>query len=172
MEKNTKSLYLTYGITISLISIVLELITRFTHQYSNIWLGIIGIVVFLGGIILCCLAYSKQMAGQVTFGNLFAIGFKATSVFVVITIIWFLIEAFVIFPDLKAETINFIREYMLKKGISEDLIDAQLKIRTDHFYLIEIGSKLLGGALVGAIAALIGAAVSKKVPKNADPFQQ
>ena len=71
------------GLIISLILIFIGLIIYFTGQMENKALSYIQYVVFLGGIIWSCISFAKQMKGNVTFGNVFAHGFKTTALFAI-----------------------------------------------------------------------------------------
>ena len=78
MEKQVMSSAVK-GLMIGLALIVISLVIILTKQENNKSLGFISIAVALGGIIWACLTYGTQMDGNVTFGNIFSHGFKASA---------------------------------------------------------------------------------------------
>ena len=67
------------GFVISLVLIIYGLIIYFVDQMQHQELSYVQYAIFLAGIIWACISYSKQMNANVTFGNLFAHGFKTTA---------------------------------------------------------------------------------------------
>lgn len=172
MNKKNKDYY-SYAIVIALILIVLDIIKFLTRQLSNTYLSLATMLALIAGAIIICWRFSKKNSGNVTFGNVFAYGFKAIMLVIVIYLIWFLLEAFVIFPNYKDVMLELQRQLTLKYvKVDEAVLDQQMKINSDHFYLIHIGGLIFGTAILGAIGSLIGAAVAKKNPQADNPFQQ
>ena len=87
-----------YGLVISIVLIIFGLIIQFTNQFQNKTLGYVSYAVLLIGIIIACVNYAKQMNGNVTYGNVFAHGFKTTAVVIVIMAIYTALALKVIFP--------------------------------------------------------------------------
>lgn len=107
------------------------------------------------------------MNNQVTFGNVFAHGFKMSAVIAVILIIWSVLSILVIFPEIKEKAIETARQQMEDGGkMSESQIDQALEITRKFFMVFVIGGALLGTLIIGAIASLIGAGIAKKKPVN------
>ncbi len=157
------------GVIITLILIVFGLIIYFTNQTQNQALGSVQYLIFLAGIIWACISYSKQMNANVTFGNLFAHGFKTTAVVTVLILIYSIIALKFLFPDIVDKSIETSRQKMEQSGkLSDNQIDQQLSMIKDHFTLFAAAGIIIFFAVVGAISSLIGAAVAKKKPQ--DPF--
>ena len=93
-------LILSLLIIISLILIVFGLVLYFTNQYMNKTLSYIQYVILLGGIIWSCNTYGKQMNGNVTFGNVFAHGFKTTAFVAAVIAVYTLLAVKFIFPEM------------------------------------------------------------------------
>ena len=89
------------GLIISLVLIVFGLILYFTNQYMNKGLSYIQYVILLGGIIWSCQTYAKQMNGNVTFGNVFAHGFKTTAFVAALIAVYTLVAVKFLFPEIK-----------------------------------------------------------------------
>ena len=157
------------GIIITLILIVYGLVLYFTNQMMNKSLSYAQYLILIAGLIWSCVSYSNQLNANVTFGNLFAHGFKTTAVVTVLIIIYTVIALKFLFPDIVDKTLEMSRQEMEKAGsISDSQIDQQLNMVRDNFMLFAIAGILIFFAIVGAIGSLIGAAVAKKRPQS--PF--
>lgn len=165
--------YYSYAIVIALILIVLDIVKFLAKQLSNTYLSVATTLTIIVGAVIVCWRFSKKNNGNVTFGNVFAYGFKTIMLVVVIYLVWFLLEAFIIFPNYKEVMLELQRQLTLKYvKVDEAVLDKQMKLNSDHFYLIHIGGLIFGTAILGAIGSLIGAAVAKKNPQAGNPFQQ
>ncbi len=159
------------GIIISLILIVYGLIIYFVDGMQHPALAYVQYALFLAGIIWACVSYSKQLDANVTYGNLFAHGFKTSAVITVIVLIYTVLAFNVLFPDMVDKSIEMSRQKLEASGkLSDRQIDQQLTMMKDHFTLFAVVGVIIGFAVLGLISSLIGAAVAKKNPK--DPFNQ
>jgi hypothetical protein len=157
------------GVIISLILIVYGLIIYFVDKMQHPELSYIQYVFFLVGIIWACISYSNQMSANVTFGNVFAHGFKTTAVITVITLLYTILAFKVLFPDMVDKSIEVTRHKMEADGkASDSQIEQTVTMMKDHFTLFAVVGIIIGSAIIGAVSSLIGAAVAKKKPQ--DPF--
>jgi hypothetical protein len=161
--------HITKGFILALILIIVSLAGHLLNIDLEQWYGWISLGIFLIGIIWGVNFYGKQMNNNVTFGNLFAHGFKMTAVVICITFLYTLLSLYVLFPD----SIDKIVQKGIDKAIQEG------KMTTDqeqaNYPMIKkittislIAGVVLIDAVIGAIGALIGAAITKKNPQ--DPF--
>jgi hypothetical protein len=110
------------------------------------------------------------MDGNVTFGNVFAHGFKVTAAVAAILSIYTFFAFKFIYPEMIDLSLDEARKNMEAKGnMSSDQVDQSVAMVRKFFIPFAIGGILIGTALIGAIAALIGAGVAKK---NPNPFVQ
>ena len=152
------------GITIALILIVISLAGYFMGMLTNSAFGWIGYAVFIIGIIVSINIYGKQINHVSTFGNYFVHGFKVTAIITVIMILFMVIFNFA-FPEVKELFFDKAREDMLKAGnVSEEQIQQGLEITRKFYMVFSIGGTLLGYMFFGTLAALVGAAITKKQP--------
>lgn len=158
------------GLIISLILIVFGLVLYFTDQYMNKSLGYIQYAIILAGIIWGCTTYSNQLNNNVTFGNLFAHGFKITAVFTVILVVYTVLSLKVLFPEMTDKILEQTTSELEKQNMSEEQIDQAMSITKKFFVPFAIGGVLVGYMFIGAISSLLGAAIAKKNPQ--DPFVQ
>ncbi len=156
----------TKGILIALVLIIIALATYFLNIQANGPLQWIGYIVFLGGIIWSVMSYGKQINHNSTFGNYFAHGFKVAALVTAIMIIYVIIFI-VLFPEFKEKAIVEARKSMqAKNNLTEEQINTGLEMTRKFFMVFLVGGTLLGYLLFGALASLIGAAVTKKQPNN------
>lgn len=160
------------GLFISLVLIVYSLIVYFTGQSTNRSLSWLQLCVLIGGLIYACVTFAKEKEGNVTFGNVFAHGFKANAAVIVIMVIYTVIALKFLFPEMVDLAMNQARADMEKKGnLSESDIENGINFGKKFFLPFAIGGIVLGFGIVGAIGSLIGAAVAKKNP-NYNPLQE
>lgn len=157
------------GFIISLILIVYGLIIYFVDGMKHPELSYVQYVLFLAGIIWACVSYSNQLNANVTFGNLFAHGFKTTAVITVIVLLYTILAFKVLFPEMIDKSIEMSRQKMEADGkASDSQIDQTISMMREHYVLFAIVGVIVGFAIIGAISSLIGAAIAKKKPQ--DPF--
>src|SRR5688572_3425319 len=157
------------GVIISLLLIVLSLIAYFTGQDTASWNRWLTNLILFAGIIWACISYGKQLNNNVTFGNVFAHGFKVSAIVTLISI-FFTILFFLFFPEVKEKALEMARAEMEKGGkASDEQIDQAIDITRRFFYVMAIGFIMFAYMIVGTIASLIGAAITKKDPRP--PFE-
>lgn len=161
------------GLILSLISIVFSIvmfvaIPDMEQQQKFSW---ISYIIIVGGLIWACITYANDMKHNVTFGNVFAHGFKVTAVLASITVIYTVLAVTVIFPEMKDKALDMARKQMeTNQDLSESQIDQALEMTQKFFIPFAIGGALIGTLIIGCIGSLIGAAIAKKNP-HPTPFE-
>ncbi len=159
------------GIIITLLLIVFCLIIYFTGQIEYKALSYLQYVILFGGILWTCIYYAKQMNSNVTFGNVFAHGFKTTAVIAALMAVYTFIAVKFLFPDIIDKSLDMAKKQMESKGsLSDEQVQQSLDMVRKFFVPFAMGGILVMFALIGVIASLIGAAVAKKNPQP--PFAQ
>lgn len=170
MEERKPISHVTAGLIIAALLVVYSIIINFMGLTQNQSLGLLQYALIIGGLVYFVTQWGKAHDYTLSFGNLFAYGFKATAVFTIINIV-FLIIFFLVFPEMKEKTFEMAREQMEKNpNVSEDQIEQGIDIARRFFWVGLVGGTMFFMILVGAIGSLIGAAVTKKRPNN--PFDQ
>jgi hypothetical protein len=157
------------GLIISLVLIVLSVAAQLMNFDTESWYRWLANILLFGGIIASCIIYAKQMNGNVTFGNVFANGFKTAAVVTCITLL-FTVILFLVMPELKQRFFEIAAREAEKAGATDDIIEKQQALLKKMFWVFIIGGIMVTYLIVGAIASLIGAAAAKKNPQS--PFQQ
>ncbi len=119
------------------------------------------------GIMLSSRFYAKQMDGNVTFGNVFAEGFKTTAVIIVLSSICTIISLKLIFPGIVDKLVEAGKMEMKKEGGSSDeQIKTYFEGMRGFMVPIIMGYIIFFFGLVGALGSLAGAATAKKNTGN------
>lgn len=170
MEEKKPISHIVAGLTIAAILVVYSILLNYMDLSQNQSMGWLSYIILVGGLILFINLYGKAKNNQVTFGNLFSYGFKATAIITLIMIA-FIIIFFMAFPEFKDKIVDAAREGMEKQGkMTDDQIDQGLEMFEKNFILFSAGGALFMYLILGAIGSLIGAAITKKQPRN--PFDQ
>lgn len=156
----------TKGFVIALILIILALGSYLAHITVNGPVQWFGYAVYVVGIMWAVNSYGKQINYNSTFGNYFAHGFKVAAMVTAIMIIY-IIVFIVLFPSFKEEIIDQARKSMQEKNnFTPDQITQGLEMTRKFFMVYLVGGTLTAYLIIGSLAALIGAAITKKEPNK------
>lgn len=170
MEQKKPMTHITAGLLIAALLVIYSIIVNFMGVSANAGVSLIQYAIIIGGLIFVINQYGKSKNNQVSFGNLFAFGFKTTAVFTIISIA-FTVVFFLLFPEMKEKTFELAREQMEKnEDITDEQIDQALQMSRRFFWVGVVGGSMIFLIIIGAIGSLLGAAFAKKRPQN--PFEQ
>jgi len=170
MDKQITS-HIVKGAILGGISILFSIVIYVFNLYTTQWLSYLSYAVFIGGIIYGNILFANQNDNNVTFGNIFAHGFKTTAVTIVISVLYTVLALYVLFPDMIDKIIEVSRTEMLKNPkLTDEMIEQGIAMTKKLFLPFAIAGAIFGTGFIGAIGSLIGAAVAKKNP--VDPFKQ
>ena len=170
MEEKKPISHIVAGLTIAAVLVVYSILLNYMDLSQNQSMGWLSYIILIGGLIVFINLYGKAKDHQVTFGNLFSYGFKATAIITLIMIV-FIIIFFMAFPEFKDKIVDAAREGMEKQGkMTDDQIDQGLEMFERNFILFSAGGALFMYLILGAIGSLIGAAITKIQTRN--PFDQ
>ncbi len=167
MENQVTS-HIVKGVILSAISIVFAIVVYVFNLYEMTLLSYVNYAVFLGGLIYGGILYANQNNNNVTFGNVFAHGFKTTAVVIVITSIYTILSFKVLFPDMLDKVLEISRKKMAENPkMTDEMIEQAMAMTKKFFIPFALGGTVIGTGILGAIGAAIGAGVAKK---NPNPF--
>ncbi len=167
--ENTVTSHIVKGAILSAISIIFSVIVYVFNLYEMSWLSWVNYAIFLGGLIYGAILYANQNNNNVTYGNVFAHGFKTTAVVIVITALFTVLSTKFLFPDMVDKIVDMTRKQMEKNPQMTDEMIEQAVTMTKKFFLpFALGGAIIGTGVLGAIGAAIGAGVAKK---NPNPFE-
>jgi hypothetical protein len=166
---NNKTSHLLAGGVTGGVLVLINVIFIVFDLTGNTKVSWIGSVINIGLLVYFILEFGKQQDHTKSFGELFSYGFKATAFTTIILTAFMVIYSFA-FPNAADEAMEIAREQMSNQpNMSEETIDSAIEMTRKFYFPILIGGTIFGTMLVGAIGALIGAAVTKKNPSH--PFQ-
>jgi hypothetical protein len=146
--------------------IIVGVILEVTKLSDKRGMPFIGMAVFLGGIILNAMAFSKANNADITFGQAFGSGFRATAIVAIVMVVWSFISL-MIFPDIYDRAIEKAQNDMSNKGeMSEEQMDMAINFTKKYFKVLMVAGALFGTLVMGAIFSLVGAAIAKKAPRQ------
>lgn len=162
-EKKEPKTYLNYGILTGVIMVVLFVLYYVFGLYTNTKLGFIPIIIFMVLIIVAQINHAKAVNGDITYGNLFAAGFKATCAATAIYVL-FMIIFLILVPSYKDAILEIQSQKMMAKGLSADQAGKAIERGRKIFNVFAVSGAIFFNLIVGCIASLIGAAIAKKNP--------
>lgn len=160
--------HLQYGLVISAIIILLSVLFYVMNLSGEKWTQWVAIGIMFVGVLFTCIQFAKINNGNVTFGNVFANGFKTVSVIALITTLFSVIFV-LLFPEIKEKALEQVRLDMEKQGQSDEIIETAINMTSKMFMVFMIAGGIFGTLFFGAIASLIGAAAAKKNPNIQSP---
>ena len=167
MEKKITS-PVAAGLIISLVIIAISVITYFTGTYLQTWAKYIGFAALVIGIIWSVINNAKEKNSEVSYGQLFAFGFKVAAAVTCITILFLLLSG-LIFPDMKGKIIDYARQQALaKQGADADQAEKGTELFEQHYTLFLVIGTIFWYLVLGVLSSLIAAAIPKKNPQS--PF--
>lgn len=171
MSENKVTSSVLAGFFIGLILVVYALITYFTGLYTEGWNQWVGILLLAGGIIFAIINNSKEREHKVTFGNLFAFGFKTVAIITLMMIAYTLLFN-ALFPDVKEKFIELARENAQKNPgqATEQQIEQGMEMFSKNYTLFLVIGILFWYLLGGLASSLLGAAFAKKDGSDS-PFE-
>jgi len=161
--------HIVAGTIIAVVGVVFFLVYHFLGLSfeRNFWSWIPSLIT-TGLIIFFVMQYGKANNHHLTFGQLFGYGFKMTIIFTLIMTLFMAIVVY-FFPDFKEKSLEAMYNQMDKQGnISEEQRDTVQSMTEKFFNISVIGGSLFINLLIGTVASLVAAAVTKKIPHT--PF--
>jgi len=167
MMENKVLTHINAALILFLLMVIYTLAMNFGGYQANMQMSWISYIIVVVGIMVLVIKYSKDMHGNVTFGNLFAYGFKTTAILIILFIA-FTILFYLIFPEYKLRVLEIMKENTLKNATPENRDQAEkgVEIIQRFFWVSIIAGILISFAILGAAGSLLGAALSKKNPRG------
>lgn len=169
MENEKKSLSpVVAGLMISLVLVILTMLFSYAGLQSQSWVQWVGYAVIIIGICWSVMHFSGQESHRFGFGDLFAYGFRLTTVIICIMIVFTLLFSYMN-PEMKEQVMEATREkFSSQPGISDSDADRFLALFEKNYTLILLIGVIFSYLMLGVLGSLLGAALAKKKPSS--PF--
>ena len=142
------------------VSIILTYVYQFLNLDMNSGIKYITYIPYIAFMFLAQKEYKEQLGGFMTFGEGFLTGFKYTVIAAILIALFTYIYFTILSPQIYQQIIDASKAKMEAKGnLSDDQINTALSFTTPGFMAIII---VIVSIIMGAIIALIGAAIFKK----------
>lgn len=171
MEPKKPISHIVAGLLIALAVIVFSTVVTFASgANADPGGGWIAYLVVIAGLVYFIQRYGKAIGYQASFGDYFSYGFKATTMVVLLFVIFLIVLAFAM-PEIKQNVLDATRlELERQKNLTDNDVENMMEMTNKYFWMVFIGTSVFIFVLTGAVGSLIGAAATKKLPKN--PFEQ
>jgi hypothetical protein len=177
MEEKTRSVSmnaLSYGVIVGAILILYSLILFLVGMHTNKYLGYVGYLILIGGMVMGTLEYRKKyLGGFMPYGKAFTSCFMTGLYAGLILAIYMFVFAKFIHPGFIQEMLDISRQaiYESNANMSEEQVDQALEISAKFMSPVMIAVWTFVGYLVAsAIIGLIAAIFLKKEDKSASPL--
>ena len=167
MMENKALTNLNAALILFLLMVIYTLVINFGGYQANMQMSWISYIIVVVGIMVLVIKYSKDMQGNLTFGNLFAYGFKTIAI-LIIFFIAFTILFYLVFPEYKLRLLEIMKENTLKNATPENRDQALkgVEMMQKFFWVSMMAGILISFAILGAVGSLLGAAFSKRNPRG------
>jgi len=152
------------GLLLGLSMVICTVVVFYTKVYMEGWAQMIGLGILFIGVIGIILFHAKQVNYSDTFGRLFSFGSRAVAAATVVMILYTIVQGYV-FPDLKIKYLEATRIAAYnhpEAALHKDAIEQNLQMMENNYTLFIILTQLFWYLIIGVIACLVGAAVSKR----------
>lgn len=159
---NVKAAFIVF-----ILMVIYTLVISFGGLQSNTKLPWISYIIIVIGIMALVMKYGKDLQNNVTFGNLFAYGFKTVATLIIFYVA-FTVVFYLIFPEYKLRLLEIMKENALKNATpdNQEQVEKGINIMQRFFWVAMIAGIIISFAILGVIGSLLGASFSKRNPKN------
>ncbi|WP_295654496.1 DUF4199 domain-containing protein [uncultured Mucilaginibacter sp.] len=158
----------------ALISLVFNIVITYAVQLSNLDpnnpIKYIGLLPFLAGLLLTQKEFKDSLGGFLTFNQGFSAGFRFAVFNGLLGAVFTYLYCAILSPAFFAKTIEAGRAGMVAKGLSDDQIEQAINMGIKYGPIFGAFGVAIFNAAIGALIALIGAGIFKKV-KTARDFE-
>lgn len=152
----------------SIICVIVAIVITYTFQFLNIdqnsGIKYVGILPFIAFLLLAQKEFKDQLGGYLTFGQGFGAGFKFSIFTGLIMSVFIYVYLAILSPQVLDQALAAQQDQMTKKGMTSEQIDQAMNIAKHWGPLFGAVGTIIFDAIIGAIVALIGAAIFKNEP--------
>jgi hypothetical protein len=150
----------------AIIYVITSIVITYAFQLLNIdqssSMKYLGYIPFIAFLFLTQKEYKDQLGGYLTFGQGFSSGFRYAVFSGLLLAVFIYIYLAFLSPQVLEQSMTQQQGKMAEQGLSQEQIDKTLEIGKKYGPIIGAFGAAIGSAVLGAILALIGAAIFKK----------
>lgn len=161
---NSSKVAFKWSIIYAIIAIVITYTFQFLNIDQNSSIKYVGFIPFVAFLFLSQKEYKDQLGGYLTFGQGFGNGFVYSLFAGLIMAVFIYIYLTFLSPQVLDQALAAQRDKMAEKNMTSEQIDQAMSIAKNWGPIIGAVGTVIVDAVVGAIFALIGAAIFKKEP--------
>jgi hypothetical protein len=143
-------------------SIVITYAFQFLNTDPNSSIKYLNLIPFIAFLLLAQKEYKDLLGGYMTFGEGFLSGFLYAVFLAILSAIFTYLYYDILSPEMVDKTLAASQTKMEEQKMSQDQIDQAMNFTRKYFAAIATIIALLGSVIMGAVIALIGAAIFKK----------
>ena len=161
-----------YGLYIGIVATLFSVILYVTGQTTNKVLGYLSLPIYFGCLLWAQIQYrNKDLNGQISYGQALGFGVAAMLFSGVVSMVYALI-IYNLDPSLVEQMKAVQEQAMLAKGMSEDQVEAAMKIAEKFMSPgVMAITAIIGSAFFGTVISLITSIFVKK-QSNEDDFDE
>jgi hypothetical protein len=152
----------------SIIGTIVAIVITYTFQFLNIdqnsGIKYVGIIPFIAFLLLAQKEFKDQLGGYLTFGQGFGAGFKFSLFTGLIMAVFIYLYLGYLSPQILDQALVTQQDQMAQKGMTTEQTEQAMSIAKHWGPLFGAIGTIIFDTAVGAIIALIGAAIFKKDP--------
>jgi len=150
-------------------SIVLTYVFQFMGMGQSTLAKTVGFIPLIAFLLLAQKEYRDQRGGYMTFGQGFLPGFLYALFSAIMLAIFIFVYMKLLNPEVLEQTIAAQKDKMVAQGLSEDQIETANNVTRNYGAIIGAVFTIIFFPIIGAVIALIGAAIFKKERSAFDP---
>ncbi|HVS94029.1 MAG TPA: DUF4199 domain-containing protein [Mucilaginibacter sp.] len=151
-----------WAIICFVISVVLTYVFQFLDMSQSVVAKIVGYIPFIAFSFLAVKEYRDQLGGYMTFGEGFMPGLLYGIFYGLMTAVFIFVYLKYLSPQILEQSIAEQKDKLAQQGLSDEQIDNALQIARKYGALFGAIATAIIIPIIGAVIALIAAAVFKK----------
>lgn len=161
---NSSKIAVKWSIIYAIVAIVITYTFQFLNIDQNSSIKYVGFIPFIAFLFLSQKEYKDQLGGYLTFGQGFGNGFLFSLFSGLIMAVFIYIYLTFLSPQILEQALATQQDKMAEKGMTTEQINQAMGIAKSWGPIIGAVGTVIADAVVGAIFALMGAAIFKKEP--------
>jgi hypothetical protein len=162
LKQNATKIATKWAFIYLITAIVITYACQFLNVPSDSGLKYLSFIPFIAFLLMAQKEYRDELGGYISFGDAFSSGFRYSVFSGLLLAVFTYLYLTILSPDVYAKSLDASRAQMEAKNLSSAQIDQGMEIAKKWGPLIGSFFIAIMYAIVGAIIALIGAAIFKK----------